>query len=355
MLLFPDDIDRLTVAVTNGNLDLVKSLVENGVDVNKLDNDMYTPLFYAVENNQYEIAEYLLEHGADPNADYTVTLGPGQSVPIIDVALYHDNIEMIDLLLKYGAYQNNVKDYYNTKMYEYIHNSNFINAEELILNGMASLQNDMKTTLIKYESGSILQRLFIEKYGSEGITDGTYSLLNILINGDKLDNTYDLPFPMSTSFLHDQNNYLRYSALMAFDNDLSTSWVEGVDDSGTGEKLAFRLDGNSVILEVVPGYGDERYFHSNNRVKKAVVIFYRIERSASMDPSENWIHIVPLNYSLDLYFEDELSYQAFYMDIPGTMDEGHNQYEIIAVLEILEVYPGSKWDDTCIAEIRIDY
>jgi len=43
-------------------------------------------------------------------------------------------------------------------------------------------------------------------------------------------------------------------------------------------------------------------------------------------------------------FKDEMIMQM--VDFPES-------YSGIAVLEILEVYPGETWDDTCIAEIKI--
>lgn len=101
--VFADNVDELVQAIKANNITQVKTIVENGIDVNKFSSEEYSPLYYAIEYSRLEIAEYLLAHGADPNWDYTVTLGPGQSVPPIKLALDNENEEMVDLLLEYGA------------------------------------------------------------------------------------------------------------------------------------------------------------------------------------------------------------------------------------------------------------
>lgn len=49
-----------------GNKNELKTFLEAGLDINKIDSEGYTPLFYAVSNSQYSAAEYLLKQGADP-------------------------------------------------------------------------------------------------------------------------------------------------------------------------------------------------------------------------------------------------------------------------------------------------
>ncbi len=156
---------------------------------------------------------------------------------------------------------------------------------------------------------------------------------------------------MATSFLRDDSEYFRYSDSKAFDDDLSTSWVEGTSGPSIGQKIAFEISQDAVLIEIVPGYGEERYFTSNNRLKKAELSFYNVHEIASMIPSDNWIRIIPMDYTLDLDFEDELSYQDFQLDIPisETKDQYGYEMDIIAVLEILEVYPVAHGVDSWIA------
>ena len=112
-LLFPDGVDDLVGAIKSGDRAQVESLVEDGLDVDAFDSNNYTPLYYAVESNRLEIAEYLLAHGVNANADYTVTFGPGQSTPPVHVALINGHQAMVDLLLEYGASPTIVRDHYS--------------------------------------------------------------------------------------------------------------------------------------------------------------------------------------------------------------------------------------------------
>jgi len=53
----------LVVAITKGDLVVVKKFLEYGVDVNELTNGK-TPLMYAARYNELEIAKLLIEKGA---------------------------------------------------------------------------------------------------------------------------------------------------------------------------------------------------------------------------------------------------------------------------------------------------
>ncbi|MDQ8935960.1 ankyrin repeat domain-containing protein [Acinetobacter rudis] len=48
-----------------GEVEQVKLLLEQGVDVNSIDEEGYSALQAAAENNYIEIVQLLLEHGAD--------------------------------------------------------------------------------------------------------------------------------------------------------------------------------------------------------------------------------------------------------------------------------------------------
>ncbi|HEX4274257.1 MAG TPA: ankyrin repeat domain-containing protein [Bryobacteraceae bacterium] len=61
-------LTALLFAVRQGELDCVKFLVTGArVDVNQPSVDGSTPLLVAVQNGYYEVAAFLIQHGADPN------------------------------------------------------------------------------------------------------------------------------------------------------------------------------------------------------------------------------------------------------------------------------------------------
>ncbi len=55
-------------AARQGHVDVAKALVDGGVDVNEVDpGDRSSALIVAIVNGRFDLAVYLVEHGADPN------------------------------------------------------------------------------------------------------------------------------------------------------------------------------------------------------------------------------------------------------------------------------------------------
>jgi len=54
----------LTVACQNGYLDVVEFFLDDGLDINHLDNENKTPLFYALAKKHHNIANLLISNGA---------------------------------------------------------------------------------------------------------------------------------------------------------------------------------------------------------------------------------------------------------------------------------------------------
>ena len=62
--VFSQDIFQ---AITEGNTELVKKHLQKNPDLlNKKNPDAMTPLSFAAQEDQFEIAEFLLKKGADP-------------------------------------------------------------------------------------------------------------------------------------------------------------------------------------------------------------------------------------------------------------------------------------------------
>jgi ankyrin repeat protein len=85
-------------AIKGGQLDDVRLLLENGMDVNKSFNDGVTPLHVAIINNQENIAAMLLQAGAKVDAPDSTTL----ATPLHMAALY-GRVGIAELLIKKNA------------------------------------------------------------------------------------------------------------------------------------------------------------------------------------------------------------------------------------------------------------
>jgi hypothetical protein len=149
----------------------------------------------------------------------------------------------------------------------------------------------------------------------------------------------------------------KYNPAKAFDRDIRTSWVEGKPDDGIGEKIAFHV---STIdwIRIMPGFGVQKYFKMNNRLKKARISIYETREIA--------VHQYDTEYSFGklvkttiLNFKDDMFMQKFYIGITEERkfkpkySTSLEDYGYIAILEIIEVYRGTRWRDTCIAEIEV--
>ncbi|MEQ8192508.1 MAG: ankyrin repeat domain-containing protein [Candidatus Eremiobacterota bacterium] len=90
----PDGRTYLHVAVEMNDKEYVQSLIDKGADVNAKDKFGYTPLFFAAT---YEVAELLISHGADINARNYYDLTP------LHMSVICNNKRLIELFIARGA------------------------------------------------------------------------------------------------------------------------------------------------------------------------------------------------------------------------------------------------------------
>lgn len=72
-LTIVQDLDGATLlhaAARNGNIDLAKKVLDAGIPVNIEDKRSKTPVYFAIENNEYEMVKFLVEKGARIEEDY---------------------------------------------------------------------------------------------------------------------------------------------------------------------------------------------------------------------------------------------------------------------------------------------
>ena len=170
--------------------------------------------------------------------------------------------------------------------------------------------------------------------------------LNILLEkyGEVVENAWDIIDGGCSWYCSGGNYKIKASSSLGdsykaeFANDLSykTAWVEGKKDEGIGEYLEYYFKNDSPrITEIIISNGymkSEETWKNNNRVKKLKL----------------YVNGVPFGI---LNLKDSRTDQYFEM---GTLGHNKNGTDLILKFEILEVYKGSKYNDTAITEIYFD-
>ena len=118
-----------------------------------------------------------------------------------------------------------------------------------------------------------------------------------------------------------------YAPEMALDGSWTTVWVEGSSGDGAGEWIELDLGSSVAVyrIGIVNGYGRGARFSENERVRDAVITFANGSRKV--------IHLADTN---DLQ----------YFDVAPTATRSVR-------LTIESVYPGTRWSDAAIGEIRV--
>ncbi|HET7464044.1 MAG TPA: discoidin domain-containing protein [Longimicrobium sp.] len=118
-----------------------------------------------------------------------------------------------------------------------------------------------------------------------------------------------------------------YGPEMAVDGKWNTVWVEGADGDGSGDWIELNLRSPTTVCRVgiVNGYGNGPRYYENERVRDAVLTF--------SNGSWQRIHLTDNN---DLQ----------YFDVTPTNTQ-------TVRLAIESVYPGTRWSDAAIGEIRV--
>ncbi|MFP3897148.1 MAG: NADase-type glycan-binding domain-containing protein [Anaerolineales bacterium] len=145
---------------------------------------------------------------------------------------------------------------------------------------------------------------------------------------------YLSPFARASASSHlPSDRYGQYFAHAAVDESLDTAWAEGASGPGIGEWIEITFPGQFELYAIDLANGYQRsddLFAKNNRVKQATLIFSDGEQM-----------------TVDL--ADERGRQ--HIDLIETRGTTVETDTIRVIID--EVYPGTAYDDTCLAEIEI--
>lgn len=193
---FNSSSDKMYKAIEFGNIEAVKEAVNDGYDINAFKSkkvnvwDMSavdSPLVAAMFNNRYDIAEYLIEQGADTN--YISPSGKSVLTYLIE---NYEYVDIYELLIEKGADVNYVNsdgisllelalDYNHDKSIHALLNSNNIIISDKVVN---ILLNNLKNNDYYYEGYGYLREILKH---SKNIDSQIYNSIfnsNILLNED---------------------------------------------------------------------------------------------------------------------------------------------------------------------------
>ena len=187
-----------------------------------------------------------------------------------------------------------------------------------------------------------------------------------------------------------------YLPELLFDGDPGTCWVEAAPGDGVGEWVLFVVNRPVRALRLVNGFArSPALYESNNRIKRLRLsfavgftapglvteldyyLYFVTDLKEAELQLEDTLEPQPVDFSVSYEEHEELvwgalnlfydSHPSFMREIekdlgfePNISKEQLKQYQDLIFeafgmsclrLEILEVYPGGRYDDTCLSEI----
>ena len=148
----------------------------------------------------------------------------------------------------------------------------------------------------------------------------------------------------------------RYAPDKARDGDTTTAWVEGAEGHGIGAVLVVPYDRPGSGVRIWAGYGKSAaLFRANGRPKDIRVhviavgnVFanaYDSMYASGADGAYTDLTVVGAHAST---LRDHNGYQR----LPLPQGEYDQAGTYLIAIELLSVYPGTRYEDTCITEVR---
>lgn len=144
----------------------------------------------------------------------------------------------------------------------------------------------------------------------------------------------------------------RFTVMSLTDNNTKTAWCEGAEGAGVGE-VAVVLSAFKPNFKVKNGFGKSgETYVKNGRIKKMrVIVFSSNVFSKEFTGSEsNAVPELKKVFAQDVALQDIGDWQDVALTNPPSSPDAFYTLGF----EILEVYPGTQYQDTCVSEIRAE-
>lgn len=143
----------------------------------------------------------------------------------------------------------------------------------------------------------------------------------------------------------------KYSAYWVADDKPQTSWCEGMEGDGIGEVVARDLPGDATAVEIFAGFGKSKKQHGKNNRPKEIRLHILGIGGVGATQGAAFLGGLTKLAVVDATLRDEFGFQRVNLPQLNPDDPGAKMGFVVA-LEIRSVYRGSKYRDTCVAEIR---
>ena len=144
-----------------------------------------------------------------------------------------------------------------------------------------------------------------------------------------------------------------YSKWCLSDGDYMTPWVEGVADVGKGEKITFTVDKHTNITQLILVNGfrkNEKTYTENCRVKK-IRLYADDKEIGTFDIPDRKFKTVMDSNILDVAELVNIGNREWDLSTSWSSLTNSIWFDRNLTIEILEVWPGTKYKDTCISEL----
>ncbi|MCD6311754.1 MAG: hypothetical protein J7M11_04780, partial [Elusimicrobia bacterium] len=149
------------------------------------------------------------------------------------------------------------------------------------------------------------------------------------------------------------NIFGEYGDQKLFDHDKTTCWAEGVKGPGIGEYVYLDIPKKAFAVSILNGYQkSEKTFEANNRAKQIKLTLYCL-----FPPNEKEVTelVTPMKIKKRSFYiirtlKDAEESQK--INFPAEWKKAINKdWKTALKFELLSVYKGAKYDDTCVSEI----
>lgn len=164
-------------AIDTDNKDIVDLLLKYGADPNSLSFNDYTPIQSAVQQGNVDIVELLLKKGARLNTKYKFGI-----IPLIYSSL-RGKKDIVDVLLKYGADPNEKDEYGYTPLYNSIDKNNVSIIKSLLEHGadpnLKGYNNTTPLVLSTIKGNKDMVELLLEHGADPNVSSKGYTPIEV--------------------------------------------------------------------------------------------------------------------------------------------------------------------------------